>query len=125
MLHRRLWSEVEWTHSLGAVLELGSSSLGVGAFLVAFSRETISFFLVVSFLVAEAVSHWLILNSPLFRDRELLVILLILARVEASAESLGGVLLVVGPLDFGTGGEHIGLQSSFPRLLPQELMRLV
>jgi hypothetical protein len=114
VLHGRLWSKIERAHCLRAVLELGSSSLGVGAFLVAFSRETISFFLVVPFLVAEAVSHWLILNSPLFRDRELLVILLILARVEATAESLGGVLLVVCPLDFGTGGEHIGLQSSFP-----------
>ena len=45
----------------------------------------------------------------------MLVILLILARVEAAAESLGGVLLVVRPLDFGAGSEHIGgLQSSFP-----------
>ena len=115
MLHRRLWSKVERAHCLGAVLELSSTTLGIGAFLVAFSRQTISFFLIVSFLVAEAVSHWLIMNSPLFRDRELLVILLILARVEAAAESLGGVLLVVGPLDFGTRGEHIAcLQSSFP-----------
>ena len=115
VLHRRLWSKVERAHCLGAVLELSSTALGIGAFLVAFSRQTISFFLIVSFLVAEAVSHWLIMNSPLFRDRELLVILLILARVEAATESLGGVLLVVGPLDFGTRGEHIaGLQSSFP-----------